>query len=136
LVVANARSEAQTSPIGRRSAGADPPQNVGTCEINSNRGSFDHCEFDVKPRCDNLVYMQLHGTGVGFFATRADAARSALSGSCRSGTVDPEPSGPGMRLPVHGAEPFRGDVGVQLGGRQARVTEQFLDGAKIGTAFQ
>src|SRR5882757_4565140 len=38
---------------------------------------------------------------------------------------------PRMRRPVDGAEAGGIDVGVALGSRQARVSEQFLDGAQV-----
>src|SRR5690606_41980583 len=39
-----------------------------------------------------------------------------------------------VRLGVGGPQPFRGDVGVPLGGGQGGVTEHLLDGAQVGAA--
>jgi hypothetical protein len=41
-----------------------------------------------------------------------------------------------MRLIVHRAQPRHGDVGVQLGGREAGVSEQFLHDAQVGAALE
>lgn len=37
---------------------------------------------------------------------------------------------------VDSFEAFDGDVGVELGGRHAGVTEEFLDHAEVGAAFE
>lgn len=41
-----------------------------------------------------------------------------------------------MEFAVGLCEPFRGDVGVYLGGGDCTVAEEFLHGAKIGTVVE
>jgi murein DD-endopeptidase MepM/ murein hydrolase activator NlpD len=50
------------------------------------------------------------------------------------GTGQPA-SGPRVRLLVSPAQAISGDVGVQLRGRQRGMSEQFLNAAQIGAAF-
>lgn len=45
-------------------------------------------------------------------------------------------SGSGMRLIVHGPQPFDRHVSVDLGGRQRRVTEQLLHHSQIGSSLE
>src|ERR1700733_13410678 len=45
-------------------------------------------------------------------------------------------SGPGMRLPVDGAQPLLADVRVHLRGGQAGVAEELLDDPQIGTPVE
>jgi hypothetical protein len=41
-----------------------------------------------------------------------------------------------VRLIVHGPQPRNGDMGVELGGRQRRVAEQFLHDAQVRAALE
>jgi len=42
----------------------------------------------------------------------------------------------GMKFPVDFAQAAAGDVGIDFGGADAGVTEQFLDDAQVGAMFQ
>lgn len=45
-------------------------------------------------------------------------------------------SGPWVGLLVAVAQPIHRDVGVELGGGQGTMAEQFLDGPQVGTAIE
>ena len=80
------------------------------------------------------------GTGiVGSYRVRATlrvAARKPPVRPPRSGAPSGPRSGPRVRLPIDRRQPFGRHVGVDLGGRQARVAEQFLDAAQVGAALE
>ncbi len=59
-----------------------------------------------------------------------------LAEPARNDPADRLRSGPGVCLPVGGAEPVGGDVGVDLGGGQRGVAQQLLHGAQVGAAFE
>ncbi|ANH38959.1 Peptidase family M23 [Nocardioides dokdonensis FR1436] len=61
---------------------------------------------------------------------------TCLAEPARTDPGDRLRSGSGVCLPVGGAEPVGGDMGVDLGGGQRGVAQQLLHGAQVGAALE